>query len=88
MALCSALLRAVSLASPRPPSPARPLGLPGTKIRYKKEDLLNIRGSPLSKAQPPNLPNIPGITLGLSKHELDATQVAAGKWPRLFKAEH
>ncbi len=37
----------------------------GTKLMYKRDQMLQLRGSPYAQT-PPKLPNIPGVTTGAS----------------------
>merc|ERR1712154_315945 len=36
----------------------------GTRIVYERNFLMQMRNSPLAKSPPPNLPSIPGVTVG------------------------
>jgi len=36
----------------------------GTRIVYERNFLMSMRHSPLAKSPPPNLPSIPGVTVG------------------------
>jgi len=59
----------------------------GTRVRYDKDALLNIRNSPMSKGSPAGMASIPGITLGVQPAKKDVKKRAEKKSSRATDEE-